>query len=582
MKTPAAPQPTPQEPLQTLEADVLVVGGGVSGSLAVIGAAEAGARVVVCDKGGRIERAGSVGGGVDHFFAVLEEGPEWDTPEYLLQYVPSIAEGVTDIDVAEVLVRGLKDMVRRLEAMGVDFHDPEAPSTTIYHRHRVFGLPGDYTINFNGSDFKPIIGRGARRTGAKVLERTMVTDLLIENGRPIGALAFNFRTGASYLIFSRAIVLATGDVNRLSKNASGHPYDSWHLPYNTGDGQAMALRAGAKLANMEFVESTISPKGYSSQGLNAFMGGGAHLINARGERFMYNYHPAGERARRADLIHGVVTETLEGRGPVYIDCTHLPKDDVQRLVDTLGIDRPAMPTFFKQKDIDLTQEPFEISVSEMSIRRGGVYFRGSGVHIDPEGASSIPGLYAAGDCSSMSAGIAGASVIGLTAGKSAGRYALSQPRPKHHLDEAQIRLQESLYEPLRLEEGIQPRVLEDQVRSIVTDHIGYRREERHMQEGLRKLQELAMRESQMMAKSFHGVMRVNETRSLRQVAEVMAISAIERRESRSGAAHVRIDFPEPNNEDGLRIIMVDRAGEELRVSSKPTGLRPERPSEKPD
>ncbi|OGO16766.1 MAG: hypothetical protein A2Z14_05600 [Chloroflexi bacterium RBG_16_48_8] len=579
MMRPVTSQPTPREPPQMIETDVLVIGGGVSGSLAVIGAAEAGARVVVCDKGGRIERAGSVGGGVDHFFAVLEEGPKWDTPEYLLRYVPSIAEGVTDIDVAEVLVRGLKDMVRRLENMGVDFHDPEAPTTTAYHRHRVFGLPGEYTINFNGSHFKPIIGRGARRTGAKVLERTMVTDLLMENGRPTGALAFHFRKGTSYLILSRAFVLATGDVNRLSKNASGHPYDSWHLPYNTGDGQTMALRAGARLANMEFVESTLSPKGYSSQGLNAFMGGGAYLINALGQRFMFKYHPDGERARRADLTHGVITETLEGRGPVYIDCTHLPKDEIRRLVSTLGIDRPAMPTFFDQKDIDLTQEPFEISVSEMSIRRGGVYFRGSGVHIDPEGASSIPGLYAAGDCSSMSAGIAGASVMGLTAGKNAGRYALSQPRPKPLSDETRISLRDSLFNPMRLEDGIHPKALEDQVRSIVTDYIGYRRDERHMQEGLRKLQELARHETKMRAADFHGVMRVNEARNLRKVAEVMAISAMERKESRSGAAHVRLDFPLTNNETGLRMILVDQAGEELRVSSKPTGLRPERPSE---
>jgi succinate dehydrogenase/fumarate reductase flavoprotein subunit len=516
---------------------------------------------------------------VDHFFAVLEEGPEWDTPEYLLRYVPSIADGITDIDVAEVLVRGLKDMVHRLEDMGVDFHDPEAPDVTGYHRHRVFGLPGEYTINFDGADFKHIIGRGARRSGATVLERTMVTDILVEKDHPVGALAFNFRTGELYLILSRAIILATGDINRLSKNASGHPYDSWHLPYNTGDGQIMALRAGARLANMEFVESTISPKGYSSQGLNAFMGGGAYLINSLGERFMFNYHPDGELARRADLIHGVVTETLDGRGPIYIDCTHLPPDESQRLVDTLGIDRPAMPTFFQQKDIDLTKEPFEITVSEMSIRRGGVYFRGCGVHIDPEGSSTIPGIYAAGDCSSMSAGIAGASVMGLNAGQHAGRYALSQPKPKPLADDVQIRLRDALYCPLQTKDGLDSHLFEDQVRSIVTDHIGYRRVESSMREGLRKLGELKEKESSMIANDYHGVMRINEARNLRYAAEAMAISAIERKESRSGAAHVRTDFPEPNNETGLRMITVEQVGDKLHLSSTPTGLSPERPSE---
>lgn len=99
-----------------------------------------------------------------------------------------------------------------------------------------------------------------------------------------------------------------------------------------------------------------------------------------------------------------------------------------------------------------------------------------------------------------------------------------------------------------------------------------------MREGLRKLQELEKRESEVMAKDFHGIMRANEARNLRFAAEAMAISAIERKESRSGAGHVRLDFPKPDNENGLRIIMVEQTGEKLQVSSIPTGLRPEKPS----
>lgn len=217
--------PTLKDPLQTIEADVLVVGGGVSGSLAVIGAAEAGARVVVCDKDGRLERAGSVAGGVDHFFAVLEEGPEWDTPEYLMKYMPALVEGVADIEAVERLIRGLKPMVHLMETLGVDFRDPENPDIP-YYRHRSFRMLGTYTINFDGTNFKHIIGRSARRTGAKVLERTMVADILVDDGRPRGAVAFNVRTGEVYVILARAVVVATGDANRLAKNASGHAFDS--------------------------------------------------------------------------------------------------------------------------------------------------------------------------------------------------------------------------------------------------------------------------------------------------------------------------------------------------------------------
>jgi succinate dehydrogenase/fumarate reductase flavoprotein subunit len=115
MKRAADRVKTADERIQTIETDVVIVGGGVAGCLAAVGAADIGARTVVCEKGGIIERSGSVGPGVGHFIAILEEGPEWDTPEYLLRHVPALTEGVTDLDVAARMVYGLKDMVHRLE-----------------------------------------------------------------------------------------------------------------------------------------------------------------------------------------------------------------------------------------------------------------------------------------------------------------------------------------------------------------------------------------------------------------------------------------------------------------------------------
>ncbi len=572
MKSPAARLRAPADPIQIIETDVVVVGGGVAGCLAVVGAAEAGARVVVCEKGGIIERSGSVGAGVDHFIAVLEEGPEWDTPEYLLRHVPALTEGVTDMDVAARMIYGLKGMVRRLEEMGVDFHDPDSPPDIPYYRHRAFGLPGEYHINFDGKDFKHVIGRAARKTGAKVLERVMVSEILMQDGHPRGVVAFHIRHGALYLVLARAVVLATGDANRLGMNASGHPFDSWHLPYNTGDGPGMALRIGARLANMEFTDSTVSPKGYSTQGLNAFMGGGAYLRNALGERFMFKYSPKGERARRADLVNGVVTETLEGRGPIYCDCTHLPGPDLQRLVRTLGVDRPALPDFFAQKKVDLTREPFEVAVSEIAKVRAGALFRGSGVHIDADCAGSLPGIFAAGECSTMGAGVAGATVLGHVAGQNAARHALSQPPPEPLIRREQERIREATFLPLRVQDGLDFQRFEDEMRAAVTRCIGYRREEGRMREGLRRLRTLRAREAELAAENYHGLMRVNEARNLRAMAEALAVSAIERRETRGGAAHVRVDYPQMDDEHGRCILMVEQVGDELRVSSRPTGV----------
>lgn len=574
MTSPSARMRAPTEKIQMVEADVAIIGGGVAGCLAALGAAEVGAKTVICEKGGIIERSGSVAAGVDHYIAILEEGPDWDTPEYLLRHIPAVTEGVTNLEAAGRMIYGLKPMVHYLERLGVDFHDPENDDIP-YYRHRSFGLPGDYFINFDGSDFKRAIGHAVRKTRAKVLERVMVTEILMEDGKPKGVVAFHIRHGTVYFITARAIVVASGDANRLGRNASGLPFDSWHMPYNTGDGHAMALRVGAKLGNMEFTDCTVTPKGYSTQGLNAFMGGGAYLINALGERFMHNYSPDGERGGRAEIVNGVVGETLAGRGPVYCDCTHLPPDEIRRLENTLGVDRPALPIYFDQKKIDLAKEPFEVTVGELASVRAGALFRGSGMDIDADCASNVPGLFGSGDCTTMNCGIAGAAVMGHVSGISAGRYALAQPKPRPVAAADQERIRESLYQPMQQEEGLKFNQFEDRVRAIVTGLIGYRRDEQRLKEALRQLEALRPLEEAMIAENYHGVMRVNEARNLRVVAEAVAASGLARRETRSGAAHYRMDYPERNDEVGLKIITVEQKGDTLQTASYPTGISTE-------
>lgn len=559
--------------IEVIETDIAIVGGGVAGCLAALGAAEMGARFVVCEKGGIIERSGSIAAGVDHYIAILEEGEEWDTPEYLLRHIPSVTQGVTDIEAAGRLVYGLKPMVGYLEKLGVDFHDPENDDVP-YYRHRAFGLPGKYHINFDGQKFKHSIGHAVRRTRmATVLERVMVSEILMdEEGHPKGVVAFHIRNGTVYYILSKAVIVATGDANRVGRNASGHPFDSWHMPYNTGDGHAMSLRVGAKLGNMEFTDCTITPKGYSTQGLNAFMGGGAYLRNAEGERFMFKYSPEGELGRRADIVNGVVSETLAGRAPIFCDCTHLPEEEIRRLEHTLGVDRPALPIYFEQRQIDLAKEPFEVTVGEIATVRAGALFRGAGVDINADCLSNIAGLYAAGDCTTMGAALAGAAVMGYVAGQSAGAYVQGRVKPKPISSVEQERIHETLYLPLQNNQGIKFSQFEDEVRAIVTGLIGYRRDESHLRRAQDKLNALKAREAEMIADNFHGIMRVNEARSIRAVGEAIAASAIERRETRGGAAHVRVDYPEMNDETGLRIITVQQKNGHLQAGSRPTNI----------
>jgi succinate dehydrogenase/fumarate reductase flavoprotein subunit len=242
-------------------------------------------------------------------------------------------------------------------------------------------------------------------------------------------------------------------------------------------------------------------------------------------------------------------------------------------VRTLGVDRPALPAYFAQKNIDLSKEPVEVTVGEIATVRAGALFRGSGVHIDADAASDVPGIFAAGDCSSMNAAVAGAAVMGHVAGRSAARYAQTQPRPEPLSKDEVERIHETLVRPLQKEEGLTFRQFEDEVREIVTHYIGYRREEKYLQDGLRRLQELRHREQELIAENYHGLMRVNEARNIRAVAEAIAFSAIERKETRASASHFRVDYPDTDDENGRRIILVKEGLEkQLVVTSRPTGL----------
>jgi succinate dehydrogenase/fumarate reductase flavoprotein subunit len=424
---------------KTIDTDLLVIGGGVAGSMAAIPALEAGLKVTVCEKGRVLDNCGSVGCGVDHYLTIMESGPEWDTPEFLLRHVPELTDGIVDMEVTSRVIHSMPKILRKIESFGVDFKDP---ATGDYSRKRSFGLPGSYHINFDGTEFKKLIGQQVRRKKATVLMRTMAVQLLVEDNAAYGALAFNFRTGEWFAIRAKAVLVATGDVNRLSRNASGLAFDSWHCPYNTGDAQAMGYRAGAVLANMEFTESTLTPKGFSAQGLNALVSEGAHFINAAGERFMFKYDKKGENARRAVIADAIVHEYLLGNGPIYADLRHLPTEILDHMAATLQVDRYTLPAYYEQKHLDFRTEPVEVSISELTIRRSGVYFRGSGLAVDTNAETSIEGLFAAGDCATVSGGIAGAAVLGHIAGEGAAqRIAARGGRavPEIDMDAARVR-----------------------------------------------------------------------------------------------------------------------------------------------
>tara|TARA_Y100000817_G_scaffold60882_1_gene45563 strand:- start:41 stop:1771 length:1731 start_codon:yes stop_codon:yes gene_type:complete len=551
----------------SLETDVLVIGGGVAGCMAAIPALEAGLSVVVCEKGKVLDHCGSVGCGVDHYLTIMESGPEWDTPEFLIKHLPKLTDGIVDMAVASRVIHEMPKVVRKIESFGVNFKDPRFND---YYRLRSFGLPGTYHINFDGTEFKKHIGKRVRKLKGSVLTRTMAVQILVEDGQAYGAIVFNFRTGEWTVVRAKAVVLAAGEVNRISLNASGMAFDSWHCPYNTGDSQAMAYKAGALLTNMEFVETTITPKGFSAQGLNALVSEGAYFINKSGERFMFKYDEKGENARRAVIADAVINEYLLDNGPIYADCRHLPEDILDHMEATLQIDRYTMPAFYEQKALNFREEPIEVSISELSIRRSGVYFRGSGLAVDTDGQTSIKGLFAAGDCASVSGGIAGAAVLGHVAGEGVASFIpkINGSLPQIDMKTADV-IRETAMKHMEVEEerSISWKSYEDEVRRTVNDYIGVRRNEAGLRHALQTLHALAKREPDLKADDLHGLMRVHESSSIRLNAELMATAALARDESRTGSSHYRLDHPESDETNWKKFVIVQKGSKGAETST---------------
>jgi adenylylsulfate reductase subunit A len=550
--------------LQDLSTDVLIVGGGLAGVNAAMGAAEKGARVIVADKG-KIERSGDIGGGVDHFLAYLNENEEWDTQDAFLRYVEKIGLGTGHLSILEsVYCEELQDSIERMARIGNPLTRPDGT----FYRTRSMGQPGTYWINFNGKKLKPRLGEAVRRLGCTVLDKVMMLDLLTHEGSVSGGLGFHIRTGDFYVIHAKATIIATGNTNRLYENPRINPFNTWLCPFDTGDGQVMAFKAGAALTNMEYMRMTLLPKGFAAPGFNALVGMGGRFLNSLGEYYMEKRHPMGNRAPRYDVVYHTLEELRSGRGPVYIDCRHLTDKDLAHLMDSLGYDKDTLPDYLEQRGEKLRERPVEIMVSE-GMQAGPTEVTGSGVKIDRDSATSVPGLYACGDAADHNRCVHGAVTGGYKAGKSAATYGLhmrrfpgtSRPGLREEIERFMV--------PLNRPSGYPSRQIEDAIRKIMAEHVGALRTEGGIRRGLEKLRNLERHLDEIKANDLHELMRAHETRSLLQVGKMMGNAALFRTESRNKPYHHRLDYPETDHEKWCGLVVLEKKGDGISCSFEP-------------
>jgi adenylylsulfate reductase subunit A len=538
---------------ERLQTDVLIIGGGAAGLNAAITARESGQHVLIMDKA-VIERSGHSAGGIDHFCAYLETGPDWDTREAYLDLTAHSARGATDISVVEkVYCEELKGAIKRFDDIGCTLRRPDGS----FFRTQSYGQPGPWYINFNGKRMKPLLAKAARDAGCRVLDRVVTGDLLVRDGKVCGAAGFHIREGTFYVIHAKAVLLATGGTNRLYQNPTGLSFNCWMCPANTGDGEAMAFRAGAKLANVEYLRMTVIPRGFSAAGLNALVGMGAKLVNGQGEEFMERYDPLGMKGPRYKLVQGVLGELKAHRGPVSIDCRHLDPVAMRHLITTLGYDKDTLPDFFAQKNIDLTKDLMEIATSE-GMQGGPSEVCGSGIKINQDCSTTVPGLFAAGNSADQCRSLHMAVTSGIHAGPMASACARTRVNSAPVSDQQVNEIRDHLFAPLEGAGSVSWHELEDVLQRTLAEGMGPVRSSWGMDKAWQNLDLIDIWKDQVKVGNYHDLCRVQEVYNMMTVARCMIRAALFRQESRFGPCHYRLDFPETDDSKWLGQITVNR------------------------
>ncbi|MHB1407631.1 MAG: FAD-dependent oxidoreductase, partial [Desulfitobacteriaceae bacterium] len=226
-------------PETVIETDVLIIGGGIAGCLAAIRARELGVDVTLVEKG-NTRRSGSAATGIDHCWAYIPpiHGPEY-TVEDMVEDHTRNAGGFIYQDLVHTIASNSYQRILDLERFGVPMRDENGAFRLVKKIHREPSF-----VHFAGRDMKVKLTNEARKRAVRILNRVMVTDLLVRDGEIIGCMGVNTRQPEVFLFKAKSIVITTGSVFRLYRNPTGMSFNTGFPPSETGDGHAMAFRSG--------------------------------------------------------------------------------------------------------------------------------------------------------------------------------------------------------------------------------------------------------------------------------------------------------------------------------------------------
>ncbi|GAB3975843.1 fumarate reductase/succinate dehydrogenase flavoprotein subunit [Actinoallomurus acanthiterrae] len=539
----------PPSTRQELRADVVVVGGGTAGTMAAITAAEHGASVLLLEKA-HVRHSGALAMGMDGVNNAVIPGRA--EPEDYVAEITRANDGIVNQrTIHQTATRGFA-MVQRLERYGVKFEKDEHGEYNVRRVHR----SGSYVLPMpEGKDVKKALYRVLRqrsmRERIRIENRVMPVRVLTESGRAVGVAGFDTRTGEFTVVSAGAVILATGAAGRLGLPASGYLYGTYENPTNAGDGHAMAYHAGAELSGIECFQINPLIKDYNGPACayvaNPF---GGYQVNAAGERFVDCDYWSGQ------MMAEVKREIDSARGPIYLKLTHLPGETIDTLKGILHTtERPTRGTFHAGRGHDYRTHDVEMHISEIGLCGG---HSSSGVWVDENAATTVPGLYAAGDLACVPHNyMIGAFVFGDLAGAHAAAHVTHGGLPEDQIAAAH----ELIYRPLRNPDGPPQEQVEYKMRRFVNDYVAPSKTAAKLEIAIETFTRMEREIAEMGARTPHELMRCVEVTFIRDCAEMAARSSLARTESRWGLYHDRADLPERDDSSWFCHLNLRRAAD---------------------
>ncbi len=389
--------------VETIKTDVLIIGGGTAGCYAAYVLGHSGKYDVLIAEKANIKRSGCLAAGVNAINAYITEGR---VPMDYVDYAKNDAKGIVREDLLLSMSEGLNEVTKVLEDNGL---------VILKDENGKYVTRGNRNIKINGENIKPILAKMASgQSNVKVLNHINITDYIVQNNEIYGAVGFDVNEKKAYIIKAKTVLAATGGAAGLYRpnNPGFSRHKMWYPPFNTGAGYAMGIRAGAEMTTFEMrfialrCKDTIAPTGTIAQGVKA------KQMNGLGEIYETKYGVA-----TCERVYGTTKENQEGRGPCYLKTDEITKEQEEELYKAYLNMAPSQTLKWLEGGQGPATQNVEIEGTEPYIVGGHT---ASGYWIDNNRATTVKGLYAAGDVAGGAPQkyVTGAIVEGKIAGQS--------------------------------------------------------------------------------------------------------------------------------------------------------------------